>query len=89
MILPLVLAVDFMNFDYADMPCSRNVPPPALIRKGSLSAGTRAAVVVLACQFPMGGTAGAYAYEIRGDTAALLGRVASADWALRGFVQGH
>lgn len=103
MIVPLLLAVDFMNFNYSALPCSANVPPPALIRKGSYSyfdekmgtgfevfvnsvkqgtllAGTQQAVVVLECQFPMGGTAGAYAYDIRGDTAVLLGEVGSADW---------
>jgi len=103
MIVPLLLAVDFMNFNYTDIPCSSNVPPPAQIRKGtysyfdqnmgtgfevsvesvkrgSLGPGTQQAVVVLACQFPMGGTAGAYAYDVRGDTAVLLGEVGTADW---------
>ena len=105
MFVPLLLAVDFMNFDYADIPCSQNVPPPALIRKGaysyfdekmgagfevyvkfvnqgSLSAGTRQAVVVLACDFPMGGTAGAYAYDVRGNSAVPLGQVGAADWGV-------
>lgn len=103
MIVPLLLVVDFMNFNYSDIPCSSNVPPPALIRKGSYSyfdqnmgtgfevsvdsvkqgslrTGTQQAVVVLACQFPIGGTAGAYAYDIRGNTALLLGHVGDADW---------
>jgi hypothetical protein len=103
MIVPLLLAVDFMNFNYSAIPCSGNVPPPALIRKGSYSyfdqnmgagfevfvdsvkqgslrAGTQQAVVVLTCQFPMGGTAGAYAYDIRGDKTVLLGEVGTADW---------
>jgi hypothetical protein len=103
MIVPLLLAVDFMNFNYSAIPCSSNVPPPALIRKGSYSyfdqnmgtgfdvsvnsvkqgslrAGTQQAVVVLACHYPIGGTAGAYAFDIRGDRAVLLGEVGSADW---------
>lgn len=103
MILPLVFFVDFMNFDYAQIPCSSNVPPPALVRngsypyfdqkmgagfdvyvvgvhRGSLRAGTQQAIVVLACQFPIGGTARAYAYDIRGKSATLLGDVGATDW---------
>ncbi len=34
--------------------------------------GTRQAVVVLSCQFPIGGTAEAYLYDIHGSTATLL-----------------
>jgi hypothetical protein len=37
MILPLLLIVDFMNFTYTKLPCSTNVPPPAIVRKGSYS----------------------------------------------------
>ena len=37
MILPLLLTVDFMNFTYTKLPCSANVPPPAIVRKGSYS----------------------------------------------------
>ena len=103
MIVPLLLAVDFMNFNYSHLPCSSNVPPPALIRKGSYSyfdqkmgagfdvsvdsvkqgslrAGTQQAVVVLVCQYPVGGTAEAYAYDIRGNTAVLLANVGGANW---------
>jgi len=102
MILPLLLAVDFMNFNYSVTPCS-NVPPPVLVRKGtysyfdqkmgtgfdvslskvklgSLSAGRQQAVVVLSCDFPIGGTAEAFAYDIRGNAALLLGAVGSANW---------
>ncbi len=83
MIVPFVLAVDFMNFTYATNPCAANVPVPAVMRrgsfsyfdrkmaagfdlhvasiaKGSLQAGTGQAVVVLTCDFPVGGTAAAY-----------------------------
>jgi hypothetical protein len=97
MILPLLLIVDFMNFDYSASPCS-NVPAPVLIRKGtysyfdrkmgtgfdisvssvklgSLSPGTQQAVVVLSCDFPIGGTAEAFAYDIRGNSTVPLGRV--------------
>jgi hypothetical protein len=37
MIAPLLLAVDFMNFTYATNPCSKNVPVPVVMRKGSFS----------------------------------------------------
>jgi hypothetical protein len=103
MIVPLLLTVDFMNFNYAHVPCSQNAPPPALVRKGtysyfdhkmaqgfdvsvvtvkqgSLSAGTRQAVVVLECDFPIGDTARAYAYDIHGNAATLLGDVGTANW---------
>jgi hypothetical protein len=103
MILPLLLlAVDFMNFNYTATPCT-NVPPPIRMSKGSysyfdekmgagfdvfvkhvelgsLSAGTQQAVVVLACDFPAGGTAQAFAFDIHGDTAQFLGPVGSANW---------
>jgi hypothetical protein len=103
MIVPLLLTVDFMNFTYKQVPCSQNVPPPAIVRKGtfsyvdkkmgtgfdvsvksvtlgSLQSGTQQAVVTLACDFPVGGTAAAYAYSVQGDTASLLGTVGNADW---------
>jgi hypothetical protein len=103
MLLPLLMAVDFMNFNYTDLPCSKNVPPPALfskgtysyydknmgtgfdlhvasVKQGSLHPGTQQAVVVIACDFPIGGTSAAYLYDIRGDTAALFGDVGYADW---------
>ena len=50
------------------------------VTEGSLRAGTRQAVVVLACDFPIGGTAEAYAFDERTGGAVLLGRVAGADW---------
>lgn len=37
MFLPLLLAVDFMNFNYAALPCSQNVPAPALFSQGAYS----------------------------------------------------
>ena len=103
MILPLLLTVDFMNFTYTKLPCSANVPPPAIVRKGSysyydkqmgsgfdvfvrgvvrgsLSKGTQQAVVTIACDYPVGGTAEAYAYDVQGNTAVMLGSVGSASW---------
>jgi len=37
MIAPLLLAVDFMNFTYADNPCVKNLPVPVVMRKGSFA----------------------------------------------------
>jgi hypothetical protein len=102
-ILPFLLAVDFMNFTYATNPCAKNVPVPVVMRKGafayfdakmgagfdlhvdsvkegSLKAGTRQAVVVLACDFPVGGTAAAYLFDERSDAAVLLAQVGDANW---------
>jgi hypothetical protein len=47
---------------------------------GSLRTGTRQAVVVVACDFPIGGTAAAYLYDERGSGAVLLGQVGAANW---------
>jgi hypothetical protein len=103
MIVPLFLAVNFMNFTYATNPCAENVPVPVVMRKGyfsyfdekmgsgfdlhvdsvkegSLQNGTRQAVVVLTCDFPVGGTAAAYLFDERKDTAVLLAQVGDANW---------
>jgi hypothetical protein len=103
MIVPLVLAVDFMNFTYTTNPCATNVPVPVVMRrgafsyfdpkigagfdlhvasivKGSLRAGTHQAVVVLACDYPVGGTAAAYLFDARTNGAALLAKIATANW---------
>ncbi len=50
------------------------------VKLGSLRAGTQQAVVVLSCDFPIGGTAEAFAYDIRGNTAVPLGEVGGANW---------
>jgi hypothetical protein len=103
MIVPLLLAADFMNFSYPTNPCYRNVPVPVVmskgyssyydekmgagfdlhvdsVKRGSLAAGTHQAVVVIACDFPVGGTAAAYAFDERAKGAVLLGQVGTADW---------
>lgn len=92
-----------MNFTYGSNPCSKNVPVPAIVRKGrfdyldaragsgfdiyvdgvtegSLKEGTRQAVVVLTCEFPVGGTAAAYLFDEHGEDAVLLGKIATANW---------
>jgi hypothetical protein len=103
MIVPFLLAVDFMNFTYATNPCQSNVPVPVVMRKGqfsyfdkkmaagfdlhvdsvsvgSLQHGTQQAVVIVACDFPIGGTAAAYLFDERKDTAVLLAQVGAANW---------
>jgi hypothetical protein len=105
MIVPLLWAVDFMNFTYATNPCAANVPVAAVMRQGrfsyfdqkmgagfdlhvdsvqegSLQDGTQQAVVVLACDFPVGGTAAAYLFDERRDAAVLLGQVGAANWGI-------
>lgn len=48
--------------------------------EGSLRPGTRQAVVVLACDFPIGGTAAAYLFDERPTGTVRLGKIADADW---------
>ena len=50
------------------------------VKEGSLASGTRQAVVVLACDFPVGGTAAAYLFDERKNTGVLLGQNATANW---------
>lgn len=103
MIVPVLPAVDFMNFTYATNPCSADVPVAAVMRNGSFSyfdrkmgagfslrvdsvtegslrEGTRQALVVLACDFPVGGTAAAYVFDERKSGTVLLANVGAANW---------
>ena len=50
------------------------------VKRGSLVRGTQQAVVVLVCDYPIGGTAEAYIFSDRGNSAPMLGAVASANW---------
>ncbi len=52
----------------------------AAVKEGSLAPGTRQAVVVIACDYPVGGTAEAYAFGEHGNSAVVLADVASANW---------
>jgi len=52
----------------------------AAVKEGSLQAGTRQAVVVIACDYPIGGTAEAYLYDERKGAAVLLAHVGAANW---------
>ncbi len=50
------------------------------VSAGSLRSGTRQAVVVVACDYPIGGTAAAYLFDERTGSAVLLGQVGAANW---------
>jgi hypothetical protein len=50
------------------------------VATGSLQSGTRQAVVVVACDFPIGGTAAAYLFDERSGGAVLLAQVGAANW---------
>ena len=50
------------------------------VKRGSLIPGTRQAVIVLVCDFPVGGTAEAYVFSEGASSATMLGAVASANW---------
>src|SRR5438552_16583369 len=50
------------------------------VTEGKLAKGTQQAVVVLACDFPIGGTAAAYAFDERKNGAVLLSEVGAANW---------
>ncbi len=52
----------------------------ASVTEGSLQNGTSQAVVVVACDFPIGGTAAAYLFDERDATATLLGQVGTTNW---------
>jgi hypothetical protein len=50
------------------------------VERGSLQPGTRQAVVVIECDFPVGGVAAAYLFDERGRSAVRLGSIGSARW---------
>jgi hypothetical protein len=50
------------------------------VKLGSLRAGTQQAVVVLSCDFPIGGTAEAFAFDMHGHNVVPLGEVGAANW---------
>ena len=98
MIAALFAALDLLNFSYPGTPCNFAPPVQMYsgatddasqnlsidsIKYGSLRAGTRQAVVVMSCAV-WGGTsrAAAYVYDLRGDTATLLRRVAGTIWGV-------
>jgi hypothetical protein len=50
------------------------------VKQGSLRDGTRQAVVILVCDFTVGGEAAAYLFDERGNRAVLLAQVGEANW---------
>lgn len=48
--------------------------------EGSLAPGTRQVVVVMECDFPMGGVAAGYLYSITGQSVTLIQQVGVAEW---------
>jgi hypothetical protein len=52
----------------------------AFVQRGSLQSGTQQALVVLSCEFPIGGTSTSYLYDVAGTTAVLLGELPGASW---------
>ena len=79
--VPVAAVVRAGTFDYFDrkMGAGFTISVRA-VTTGSLSAGSRQAVVTLSCDFPVGGTAAAYLFDIHEKTATLLGKVADANW---------
>lgn len=50
------------------------------VKRGVLQDGRTYATVVVACDFPVGGTAAAYLYAERNGTASFVAKVGNADW---------
>lgn len=50
------------------------------VKRGSLKAGTRQAVVIIECDYPVGGVASAYLFDERKNVAVRLAEIARADW---------
>lgn len=98
MIAALFLTIDLLNFSHPETPCSLKPPvtfdggeyqerPQTAsvdsVKQGSLRAGTQQALVVMSCTLEDGATkAVAYLYDLRDDSAKLLGRVAGTIWGI-------
>jgi streptogramin lyase len=79
--VPSAAVVRGGSFDYVDQKMAQGFTISVRsVTEGSLAAGTRQAVVILSCQFPIGGTASAYLFGVHGKTATLLAKIADADW---------
>jgi hypothetical protein len=79
--VPVAAVVSAGRFDYFDQKMGAGFTISVKsVTAGSLGAGSRQAVVVLTCDFPIGGTAAAYLFDIHGNAATLLGKVADANW---------
>ena len=79
--VPTAAAVSGGSYEYYDTKMGQGFTISVdSIEAGTLSAGTRQAVVTPSCEFPIGGTAAAYLFAVHGNTATLLGKVADANW---------
>jgi hypothetical protein len=79
--VPVPVVMRHGNFSYFDSKMAAGFDLHVKsIGEGSLQPGTRQAVVVLTCDFPVGGTAAAYLFDERKAGAVLLAKVGGADW---------
>src|ERR1700722_2409659 len=79
--VPVPVAMDHGYFSYGnkDLGVAFDLQVVS-VHEGSLQSGTRQAVVVLECEFPIGGTAAAYVFDERNGKAVQLAHVADANW---------
>jgi hypothetical protein len=81
--VPVPVVMQRGNFSYFDQKMGAGFDLHVVtVKEGSLAAGTRQAVVVIACDFPVGGTAEAYAFGEHGNSAVMLADVAGANWGV-------
>lgn len=79
--IPVAAIVRSGSFDYFDPKMGQGFTISVVsVVQGSLRAGTQQAAVILSCQFPIGGTASAYLFDLSGNAATLLGKIADANW---------
>jgi hypothetical protein len=79
--VPVAVVMRHGNFSYFDAKMAAGFDLHVhSVREGSMQNGTRQAVVVLTCDFPVGGTAAAYLFDERKGAAVLLAQVGAADW---------
>lgn len=79
--VPVPVAMSKGSFSYFDQDMGAGFDlSVASVKEGSLAAGTRQAVVVVVCDYPIGGTAAAYLFDERDEGAVLVAPVASANW---------
>ena len=79
--VPVPVVMSKGNFSYFDKNMAQGFDLHVdAVKEGSLEKGTQQAVVVLACDFPIGGTAEAYAFDERKTGAVLLSKVGAANW---------
>jgi hypothetical protein len=79
--VPIAAAVRGGRFSYFDKKMGQGFTISIVsVKEGTLGAGTRQAAVILSCEFPIGGTASAYLFDIHMNTATLLAKIADANW---------